>query len=85
MEGSFADAANNHGFKRSRWRGLVKQQIQDFLIAAVQNVKLVLKAAWKRTGGVLAARLPRELGVCAASLLAFFCSPITPGGLFAGL
>jgi hypothetical protein len=26
-EGSFADAANNHGFKRSRWRRLWRQQI----------------------------------------------------------
>ena len=32
MEGSFADAATNHGFKRARWRGLGPQSIQDWLI-----------------------------------------------------
>lgn len=43
MEGSFADAANNHGFKRARWRGLWKVQIQNWLIAAVQNLRILLK------------------------------------------
>jgi hypothetical protein len=43
MEGSFADAANNHGFKRSRWRRLWRQQIQDWLIAAVQNWRIMLR------------------------------------------
>ncbi|MEO8864052.1 MAG: IS1182 family transposase [Opitutaceae bacterium] len=44
MEGSFAQAANCHGFKRARWRRLWRQQIQDWLIAACQNVKLLLRA-----------------------------------------
>jgi transposase len=44
MEGSFADAANNHGFKRSRWRGLWRQQIQNSLIAACQNVRILLRS-----------------------------------------
>ena len=43
IEGSFADAANNHGFKRARWRRLWRQQIQDWMIAAVQNVRLMIK------------------------------------------
>lgn len=43
MEGSFADATNNHGFKRARWRRLWRQQIQDWLIAAVQNIRILLK------------------------------------------
>lgn len=43
MEGSFADAANNHGFKRSRWRGLWRQQIQNSLIAVCQNVRILLR------------------------------------------
>jgi len=42
MEASFADAANNHHFKRSRWRRLWRQQIQDYLIAAIQNVRILL-------------------------------------------
>ncbi len=44
MEGSFAQAANEHGFKRSRWRRLWRQQIQDWLIASVQNIKTLLRA-----------------------------------------
>lgn len=43
MEGSFADAANNHGLKRSRWRRLWRQRIQDLMIAAVQNLRKLLK------------------------------------------
>ena len=43
MEGSFANSANNHGFKRSRWRRLWRQQIQDYLIAAVQNVRILIR------------------------------------------
>jgi transposase len=39
IERSFADAANRHGFKRARWRGLWKQAIQDLLIATVQNLR----------------------------------------------
>jgi transposase len=41
-EGSFADAANNHGFKQARWRGLAKMTIQNLLVAAVQNVRKLL-------------------------------------------
>lgn len=42
MEGSFGDAATRHGFKRSRWRGLWRQRIQDLLIATVQNLRLLV-------------------------------------------
>lgn len=50
MEGSFGRAANEHGFKRARWRRLWRQQIQDWLIAAVQNVKLLLRWSQKQAG-----------------------------------
>lgn len=43
MEGSFADGANNHGFKRARWRRLWRQQIQDYMIAAVQNIRILIR------------------------------------------
>lgn len=56
-EGSFADAANNHHFKRSRWRRLWRQQIQDFLIATIQNVRILMK---HRPKGALAAGLPLQ-------------------------
>jgi len=52
MEGSFADAANNHGFKRSRWRRLWRQQIQDYLIAAVQNVRILIRHAGRKPTAV---------------------------------
>jgi len=42
-EGSFADAANNHGFKRCRWRGQIKADIQNLIIAAVQNLRKLLR------------------------------------------
>ena len=44
MEGSFAQSANCHGCKRSRWRRLWRQQIQDWLIAACQNLKILVRA-----------------------------------------
>lgn len=42
MEGSFADATNNHHFKRSRWRGLHRQRVQDLLIATCQNLRKLM-------------------------------------------
>lgn len=42
MEGSFADAANQHGFKRARWRRLHNQRIQDLLIASCQNIRILI-------------------------------------------
>lgn len=57
MEGSFGQAANEHGFKRARWRRLWRQQIQDWLIAAVQNVKLLVRAGVQRAGSGAAAGL----------------------------
>ena len=43
MEGNFADAVNNHGAKKARWRGLGRQRIQSWLIAAVQNLRIFLR------------------------------------------
>jgi len=42
-EGSFADATNNHGFKRARWRGIDKMLIQNLMIAAIQNLRKLLR------------------------------------------
>jgi len=53
MEGSFADAANNHGFKRSRWRRLWRQRIQDYLIAAIQNLRIWLRHGPEHSRGVV--------------------------------
>jgi len=64
MEQSFADAANNHGFKRSRWRRLWRQQIQDYLIAAIQNIRLLL-----RRGGANAAAGAAALKIVALEVV----------------
>jgi transposase len=47
-EKSFADATNCHGFKRSRWRRLWRQQIQNHLIAACQNVRTLIRKIGRR-------------------------------------
>ena len=47
-EGSFADAANNHGYKRARWRGLWKVRIQNLLVATVQNLRKLVRATRPR-------------------------------------
>ena len=59
MERSFADATNNHHFKRARWRRLWRQQIQDYLIAAIQNVRILLAHQNPRKCGTAAVRLPQ--------------------------
>lgn len=54
-EGSYADAANNHGFKRARWRGLVWMQVQNLMIAAVQNLRKLLRHRHGPAGGAASA------------------------------
>jgi transposase len=43
-EGSFADAANNHGYKRARWRGRIAVTIQNLMVAAIQNLRKLLRS-----------------------------------------
>jgi transposase len=52
-EGSFADAANRHGYKRARWRGLAGMTIQNLLIAAAQNLRKLLRTCRGRTAAAL--------------------------------
>jgi len=47
MEGSFGDAALQHGFKRARWRRLWRQQIQDYLIATIQNLRILARYTYR--------------------------------------
>ena len=63
MERSFADAANNHGFKRSRWRRLWRQQIQDHLIAAIQNVRILISRPGIKPAGVMSMCLSVQKGL----------------------
>jgi len=63
MEGSFGDAATNHGFKRARWRGLDQQRIQDWLIAVCQNIRILTRNGRRRMAKAMAMPVPiSELG-----------------------
>jgi hypothetical protein len=55
MEGSFAAAANHHGFKRARWRRLQNQRIQDYLIAACQNIRIFMRNGRLKPAAAMAA------------------------------
>jgi transposase len=83
MEGSFADSANNHGFKRARWRRLWRQQIQNYMIAAVQNARtLVRHGDRKPTAAVQALQmeLHNRLQAIHASILAMLHALGCSGG-----
>ena len=42
VEGIFAEAKDNHGLGRARYRGRAKVQIQAYMIALVQNIKRMM-------------------------------------------
>jgi hypothetical protein len=56
QERNFGEAAVEHGFKRSRWRGMWRQIIQDQIIAALQNLKILI-----RRGGTVSKCLIKSL------------------------
>lgn len=70
MEGSFADAFNNHGGRKARWRGLGRQRIQSWLIATVQNLRILLNHQTNRGGAVV-----ERFG---QAVLQSFCSQLAP-------
>ena len=49
-EGSFADATNRHGYKRMRWRGLQSAEIQNLLIATIQNIRKLIRKEGQKPG-----------------------------------
>ena len=53
MERSFAQG-KRYGLKRARWRGRWRVQIQDYLIAIVQNVELLIDHARPKPRAVMA-------------------------------
>lgn len=71
MEGSFADAATHHGFKRARWRRLWRQRIQDLLIATVQNLRILVRHARRRVRGACLQALGQAAPAVHALLTAF--------------
>ncbi len=54
MERSFAQG-KRFGLKRARWRGRLRVQIQDYLIAAAQNIQLLIAYAWPQPKAALTA------------------------------
>lgn len=75
MEGSFADAANNHGFKRARWRRLWRQQIQDYLIAAIQNIRILLSRTLLKPAASAARVFEKAIGAPRACWMTLVAVP----------
>ncbi|GBE29074.1 hypothetical protein BMS3Bbin04_00082 [bacterium BMS3Bbin04] len=46
VEGSFGHAKERHSHHRTPWRGQWKVQVQCYMVAAIQNLKKLLKWAW---------------------------------------
>ena len=46
-EGLFAEAKQNHGLSRARYRGRAKVQIQAYMSATAQNLKRLVKAVFR--------------------------------------
>jgi len=80
-EVSFADAANHHRFKRARWRRLWRVQIQDWLIAAIQNIKILLKPRLAPVRAEAAAAKTVVLGTDRASGRRRRCHGLAEGSL----
>ena len=51
MERSFA-RSTRYSFDRARWRGLCKVTIQEYLIATIQNIKLLIEATKRPVRGI---------------------------------
>jgi hypothetical protein len=51
-ERSFA-RSTRYGYKRARWRGLWRMQIQDYLIAAIQNIKTLIRETERRAANAV--------------------------------
>ncbi len=59
MERSFAQATR-YGYQRACWRGLWRVQIQEYLTAAIQNIKIILKDV-KEPGTAMQMRVAPEV------------------------
>jgi len=64
MERSFAQGTR-YGLKRARWRGRWRVQIQDYLIAVVQNIQLLIDHAWPKPRAVLATAMKAAMALTA--------------------
>lgn len=61
IEGMFAEAKNNHGLQRARYRSTSKVQIQAYMIALAQNLKRLVAVLWV----ILASLYAKWIGVSA--------------------
>ncbi len=59
MERSFARSVR-YGFKRARWRGLWKAEIQEYITAAVQNIQILIKHGNRPKAAIAMAALSTE-------------------------
>jgi len=81
MEGSFADAANNHGFKRSRWRSLKWQKVQDWIIALCQNLRILVANGWPQKSGAAVKVIGGAAGSAIRGLFSLISRPKMPSNL----
>jgi transposase len=83
MERSFA-RATRYGFDKARWRGLLKANIQEYLVAAIQNIQVLIRFVMKPTRGILQAPIvPEKGGRMGPSYflpvtLRAYCRPVCP-------
>lgn len=62
MERSFADGENQHDLKKARWRGHWRVQIQEWMISAVQNIRILLKHTYLDVESGQMAKKKPEIG-----------------------
>ncbi len=67
MERSFAQGVR-FGMKKARWRRLWRVQIQEYLIASVQNIRILLNATKDRFRGIANKAKNQGLAGCLAAL-----------------
>jgi len=66
MEGSFGNSAR-YGYKRSRWRGLWRVKIQDYLVAIIQNITILIRHGTKVKMAKIIALAERRLALITAT------------------
>jgi len=72
MERSFADGANLHGLKKARWRGYFRMQIQNHMISAVQNIRILIKHTYlKANSGVIMKEKPGKNNIINLNFISF--------------
>lgn len=54
IEGINAEAKNQHGLKRAKYRGINKVQIQANMVGAVLNIKRIITSYYRLFGAIIA-------------------------------